>query len=62
MIGADTFADYLHDTCLLKQRRKHTVYDTEKTLGKCIFNPLRDIPFLGKIPIHKLTLTPQTPR
>lgn len=51
-----TFADYLRDTWLPMYRRQvRSTYNTEKTIGKWIFRPQPETPFLGRIPLRQLT-------
>jgi integrase len=52
-----TFADYLSKTWLPTYgTRVRSTYNTEKTLGKWILRPQRETPFLGGIPLRKLTV------
>jgi len=53
-----TFADYLRDTWLPMYRRQvRSTYNTEKTIAKWIFRPQPETPFLGRIPLRRLSPT-----
>jgi integrase len=55
-LGKVTFADYLRDTWLpLYRRQARSTYNIEKTLGKWILRPQPETPFLGRVPLAKLT-------
>lgn len=51
-----TFADYVRDTWLPMYRRQvRSTYTLERTLDKWIFRPQPETPFLGRVPLRKLT-------
>jgi integrase len=52
-----TFATYLTAAWLPSYRTQvRSTYTIEKTLGKWVLAPRPDTPFLGRIPLHKLTV------
>lgn len=52
-----SFADYLRDIWLpLYSTQVRSAYTVEKVLGKWILRPQADVPFLGRIPLRKLSV------
>jgi integrase len=52
-----SFAEYLRDSWLPSYRTQvRSTYNTEKTLGKWVLTPRPDTPFLGRIPLRKVTV------